>query len=153
MFAKIGAYKFGRVVQLVEHWSPKPKVRGSIPFSSAINLNKKNIMKKNYDLDAIVGTLYDLLYNNALSGEWDNTSAYAVYETDGLCVEVFCDADVSYHTEYEYDEYDRHYPYDEADDVSLDVTEILLFDSENNDIEDDELVNKLTDLINNYGNK
>lgn len=109
-------------------------------------------MKKNYDLDAIAETLYNLLYNNALGGEWGKTTAHAVHEIDDLFIEVFCDANVSYHTEYEYDEYDRQYPYDEADDVKLEVTEILLFDSEGNDIEDNELVKKLTDLIENYGN-
>lgn len=109
-------------------------------------------MKKNYDLDAIAETLYDLLYNNALGGEWGKTTAHAVHEIDDLFIEVFCDANVSYHTEYEYDEYDRQYPYDEADDVTLDVTEILLINKDDDDFEDDDLIKNLTELINNYGN-
>lgn len=109
-------------------------------------------MKKNYDLDAIAETLYDLLYNNALGGEWGKNTAHAVHEIDDLFIEVFCDANVSYHTEYEYDEYDRQYPYDEADDVTLDVTEILLINKDDDDFEDDDLIKNLTELINNYGN-
>lgn len=109
-------------------------------------------MKKNYDLEEIASVLHSRLYNSALGGDWDDTSAYAVYETDGLCVEVFCDAFISYHTEYDYDEYDRTFAYDKADDVSLDVIEVLLYDSESVDIKDEELVKELTKLINNYGN-
>lgn len=112
-----------------------------------INLYKEKIMsKEKFDIKTIANDL-----RNKLIEKIDNDNCRNVFaetEYNGYVVEVIATADIDYHTETDYDQYNcpcRSYGI--VDNIELSVIELTIADADGEEYNNEELIDEIIKLL------